>query len=89
LSVAGRRQFAIWLDAPVLDQRRRDPVVDAVRERLLTPVGLRTLAPDQPDYKPRYCRDLRARRGVPSAPSRQPFRGPAPAARAGWGRPPS
>src|SRR5918999_3136070 len=32
-----------------------------VRERLLTPVGLRSLAPDHPDYKPKYDGDLRAR----------------------------
>ena len=32
-----------------------------VAERLLTPVGLRSLAPDDPDYKPRYYGDLRAR----------------------------
>ena len=30
-------------------------------ERLLTPVGLRSLAPGHPDYKPRYYGDLRAR----------------------------
>ena len=28
---------------------------------LLTPVGLRTLSPGHPDYKPRYFGDLRAR----------------------------
>ena len=33
----------------------------SVRERLLTPVGLRSLAPGHPDYKPRYDGDLRAR----------------------------
>ncbi len=32
-----------------------------VVERLLTPMGLRTLAPGEPDYKPRYDGDLRAR----------------------------
>jgi glycogen debranching enzyme len=32
-----------------------------VTERLLTPVGLRSLAPDHPDYKPTYDGDLRAR----------------------------
>jgi glycogen debranching enzyme len=32
-----------------------------VRERLLTPVGLRSLARDHPDYKARYFGDLRAR----------------------------
>ena len=32
-----------------------------VRERLLTPVGLRSLAPGDPDFKPRYFGDLRTR----------------------------
>jgi glycogen debranching enzyme len=36
-------------------------VLDVVRERLVTPVGLRTLAPGHPDYKPTYHGDLRAR----------------------------
>ena len=29
--------------------------------KLLTPFGLRSLAPDEPDFKPRYFGDLRAR----------------------------
>ena len=32
-----------------------------VQERLLTPVGLRSLAPGHPDYEPKYHGDLRAR----------------------------
>jgi glycogen debranching enzyme len=36
-------------------------VVRTVRDRLLTPVGLRSLAPDDPDFRPRYFGDLRAR----------------------------
>jgi glycogen debranching enzyme len=32
-----------------------------VKQRLLTPVGLRSLAPGSPDYKPKYYGDLRAR----------------------------
>jgi glycogen debranching enzyme len=32
-----------------------------VQERLLTPVGLRSLAPGHRDYRPRYDGDLRAR----------------------------
>jgi predicted glycogen debranching enzyme len=53
--------FALSLDHPVLDKARWPAVVEAVRERLLTPVGLRSLAPGEPDYKPRYFGDLRAR----------------------------
>jgi predicted glycogen debranching enzyme len=53
--------FAISLDHPILDQARWQAVVTAVGERLLTPVGLRSLAPDEPDYRPHYFGDLRAR----------------------------
>ena len=35
--------------------------MQVVRDRLLTPVGLRSLAPGHPDYKSRYYGDLRAR----------------------------
>ncbi len=53
--------FAISLAYPVLDQCRWAPVMDVVEQRLLTPVGLRSLAPGSPDYKPCYDGDLRAR----------------------------
>ena len=53
--------FAISLDHPVLEQARWSTVVDTVLERLVTPVGLRTLAPGHPDYKPKYSGDLRSR----------------------------
>jgi predicted glycogen debranching enzyme len=53
--------FAISLPHAVLARERWKPVVDAVRERLLTPVGLRSLSPDDPDFKSRYFGDLRAR----------------------------
>jgi predicted glycogen debranching enzyme len=53
--------FAISLGHPVLDESRWKPVMETVRERLLTPVGLRSLSPDHPDYKSKYYGDLRAR----------------------------
>ena len=53
--------LAIALPHPVLDERRWEPVMRTVRDRLLTPVGLRSLAPGDPDFKPRYFGDLRAR----------------------------
>ncbi|MDC4224379.1 MAG: hypothetical protein MPW15_09165 [Candidatus Manganitrophus sp.] len=53
--------FAISLRFPVLEQGRWQPVIDIVTERLLTPVGLRTLDPAHKDYQPRYFGDLRAR----------------------------
>jgi len=53
--------FAISLPHPVPDPGRWPAVVGTVRERLLTPVGLRSLAPGHPDYKARYDGDLPAR----------------------------
>jgi predicted glycogen debranching enzyme len=53
--------LAVSLPNPVLTRDRWPLVVDAVRERLLTPVGLRSLAREHPDYKPTYHGDLRTR----------------------------
>lgn len=53
--------FAISLENPVLDRERWAAVLDAAAKHLLTPVGLRSLAPGEPDYKPRYDGDLRSR----------------------------
>jgi predicted glycogen debranching enzyme len=53
--------FAISLDHPVLDEARWKPVMSVVTDRLLTPVGLRSLAPGHPDYKAKYYGDLRSR----------------------------
>ena len=53
--------LAISLRHPVLDRSRWESVLEVVRQRLLTPVGLRSLAPGHPDYKARYFGDLRAR----------------------------
>jgi len=53
--------FAISLPNPVLDRVRWEPVLETVRSKLLTPFGLRSLAPDEPNYKPQYDGDLRTR----------------------------
>ncbi len=53
--------MAISLEHPVLDEARWKPVLGVVKQKLLTPVGLRSLSPDNPEYKPRYFGDLRAR----------------------------
>ncbi len=53
--------LAFSLKHEVLDRGRWQPVLEVVRQRLLTPVGLRSLAPGEPDFKPRYFGDLRAR----------------------------
>ena len=53
--------FAISLPHPVLARERWPRILNVARDRLLTPMGLRTLAPGHPDYKPTYDGDLRSR----------------------------
>jgi glycogen debranching enzyme len=53
--------FALSLPNPVLDEAHWQSVFNNVRDRLLTPVGLRTLSQDHPDYKADYHGDLRTR----------------------------
>ena len=56
--------LAISLPNPVLDGARWEPVVRACEERLVTPAGLRSLAPGSAGYRPRYAGDLRSRDGA-------------------------
>jgi predicted glycogen debranching enzyme len=53
--------LAISLRHSVLEPSHWESVMEVVRQCLLTPVGLRSLAPDHPDYKAKYFGDLRAR----------------------------
>ncbi len=46
--------FAVSLPFDLLDRDQQQAVVRIVQRELLTPVGLRTLEPADPDYKPRY-----------------------------------
>jgi predicted glycogen debranching enzyme len=56
--------FAISLPHPVLDPGYFAPVLEAVERELLTPVGLRSLSPRHPDFKPTYRGDLVTRDGA-------------------------
>ncbi|HEY0455155.1 MAG TPA: amylo-alpha-1,6-glucosidase [Verrucomicrobiae bacterium] len=53
--------LALSLEHPILDEQYWQPVLKIVQDKLLTPVGLRTLSRDNPDYKAKYFGDLRAR----------------------------
>jgi glycogen debranching enzyme len=53
--------LAISLDHPILAEQYWEPVLSIVTEKLLTPLGLRSLAPGNPDFKPKYYGDLRDR----------------------------
>ena len=56
--------FAISLEHPVLDESRWASVMAVAQKKLLTSVGLRSLAPDDPENKPIYAGDLRSRDGA-------------------------
>jgi glycogen debranching enzyme len=60
-SLRPNQLLAFSLDYPILDRLRWQSVLDVCRARLLTPYGLRSLAPGHPDYKTKYYGDLRAR----------------------------
>ena len=53
--------LAISLRHPILDRARWQAVLDVAEKLLVTPVGLRSLAPGSPDYKSHYFGDLRSR----------------------------
>jgi len=53
--------FAISLPHAVLAPERWKAVVDVVERELVTPVGLRSLSPHHPDFKPTYRGDLLTR----------------------------
>jgi predicted glycogen debranching enzyme len=53
--------LAIALPNPVLAENHWPAVVEVCQRELLTPVGLRSLGPAEPDYQPKYSGDLRAR----------------------------
>jgi predicted glycogen debranching enzyme len=56
--------FAVSVDHPVLEEARWRSVVEVAEKELVTPVGLRSLSPRHPDYKPIYAGDLRSRDGA-------------------------
>jgi predicted glycogen debranching enzyme len=53
--------FALSLPFPVIEGERAERVLEAVRSELLTPFGLRTLAPSDLEYIPVYGSNLRER----------------------------
>ena len=60
-SIRPNQTFAVSLHYSMLPQDRALAVVKTVERELLTPVGLRTLAPSDPHYRPRYEGDQRSR----------------------------
>jgi predicted glycogen debranching enzyme len=60
-SVRPNQVLAISLDHPVLARDRWASVMAVVERDLLTPVGLRSLSPNDGDYKKNYHGDLKTR----------------------------
>jgi glycogen debranching enzyme len=56
--------FAISLPHAVLAPAMFRPVLETVERQLVTPLGLRSLSPDHPDYKRNYHGDLLTRDGA-------------------------
>jgi predicted glycogen debranching enzyme len=64
-SIRPNQIFAVGgLPLQILDPEKARKVVDAVETRLLTPLGLRSLAPGSPGYCPRYEGGVRERDGA-------------------------
>lgn len=64
LSLRPNQLFAIGLPHSLLARDKAARVLDAVKASLLTPRGLRTLAPSDPAYRVRYEGDRRSRDGA-------------------------
>ena len=60
-SIRPNQVFAISLEHPVLQRDRWPAVLEVVEKELFTPVGLRSLSPNDPDYKKNYHGDLKTR----------------------------
>jgi predicted glycogen debranching enzyme len=56
--------FAVSLPHTMLDEERARRVVERVERDLFTPYGLRSLAPDDPQYRGRYAGDALSRDGA-------------------------
>ncbi|MCI0485431.1 MAG: amylo-alpha-1,6-glucosidase [Blastocatellia bacterium] len=63
-SIRPNQIFAVSLYHTMLSQEKARKVVEAVESRLLTPYGLRSLAPDDPQYRPRYEGGVTSRDGA-------------------------
>lgn len=60
-SIRPNQVFAVSLPHPIVDPERGRKILAALEKHLLTPLGLRTLAPNDPAYRPRYEGDVPSR----------------------------
>jgi len=60
-SIRPNQILAVSLEHSMLTPEQARSVVDVVRRELLTPFGLRTLSPTDPEYRPHFEGDMRSR----------------------------
>ncbi len=60
-SIRPNQVFALSLPYPLLPKDKARSVLAVIEQKLLTPYGLRSLAPDDPGYRGRYEGDLASR----------------------------
>jgi len=60
-SIRPNQLFAIALPFPLFDDMRAEEILNVCEAQLLTPVGLRTLSPDDPRYRRQLIGDPRSR----------------------------
>jgi predicted glycogen debranching enzyme len=60
-SLRPNQLFALSLPYPLVDRAKAQSIIRVTRETLLTPAGLRTLEPGDPQYRPRYEGDVFSR----------------------------
>jgi predicted glycogen debranching enzyme len=60
-SIRPNQLFAIALPFPLFDDARAEAILDVCESQLLTPVGLRTLAPSDPRYRGQLLGDQHSR----------------------------
>jgi len=53
-AVRPNQVFALSLNGGLFDHQRRERILKTIEEKLLTPYGLRSLAPDEPGYRSTY-----------------------------------
>ncbi|MFN6945796.1 MAG: amylo-alpha-1,6-glucosidase [Cytophagaceae bacterium] len=63
-SLRPNQLFAFSLPYPLVDDDTARSILHKIEDKLVTPVGLRSLSPDDPQYKPLYSGDLLARDGA-------------------------
>lgn len=61
VSIRPNQVFAISLPHKLLESRKAQQVLEVIERELLTPFGLRTLSPKDPQYRGRYGGDATAR----------------------------